>query len=94
MFTKQQIDKAIDQEAADWADFFNASDLEGRKSVMRANVAVGYLVPLLPYLDTSVFAFSNSRDGRVMVYGAVIGFPSPSDCVWLIPGTWNVWGLS
>jgi hypothetical protein len=42
-------------------------------------------------VDTSVFAFSNSSNGRVMVYGAVIGFPSPSDCVWLIPGTWQMW---
>ncbi len=43
--------------------------------------------------DSSVFAFTNTRDGRAVVYGAVIGFSSPSDSVWLIPGTWNVWGL-
>ncbi len=50
LYTKEQIAAAIDAEALDWAKFFNSTDLEGRKATMRANVAVGYFKPLLPYL--------------------------------------------
>ncbi len=53
MYSKKQIADAIDAEAHGWALFFGsngASELEARKAVMRANVAVGYLDPLLPYL--------------------------------------------
>ena len=53
MTITNEIAKAIDAEAADWAKFFRVTDkaeIEGRRNVMRANVAVGYLNPLLPYL--------------------------------------------
>ncbi len=53
MYTETQIAAAIDVEAADWATFFKVTDqedIEARKQVMRANVAVGYLKPLLSYL--------------------------------------------
>lgn len=51
--TNPAIEKAIDDEATSWAKFFGVTDpeqIEGRKQVMRANVAVGYLDPLLPFV--------------------------------------------
>lgn len=57
MYTAKQIADAIEAEANGWALFFDVvgrhdfdEALEGRKAVMRANVSVGYLEPLLPYL--------------------------------------------
>jgi hypothetical protein len=53
MYNSKQIASAIYCKAADWAAFFRVTDeaeIEGRRAVMRANVAVGYLDPLLPYL--------------------------------------------
>jgi hypothetical protein len=47
--------KAIDLEAAAWATFFGVTDaeqIEARRNVMRANVAVGYVKPLLPFIPT------------------------------------------
>lgn len=58
-YTSEQITAAIDSEAEGWAIFFGVSDSEGleaRKLVMRANVSVGYLEPLLPYLVRSTEA--------------------------------------
>ncbi len=62
MYSKSQIDAAIDAEAADWAKFFDvigrpteAEDIEGRKAVMRANIAVGYLDPLMPFLEAKAY---------------------------------------
>lgn len=55
MWTVDQIEKAIDEESIEWAEFFgvvDASEIEGRRQVMRANVAVGYFKPLERYLDT------------------------------------------
>jgi hypothetical protein len=55
-FTPEQIDAAIAAEAIDWAIFFKVTDavsIEGRRQVMRANVAVGFFKPLLPYLLVS-----------------------------------------
>lgn len=52
-YTSEQLSKAVDAEAAKWAEFFevtNSEEIEGRKRVMRANIAVGYLNPLLPFL--------------------------------------------
>lgn len=49
-FTKQQIDAAIEAETKDWAEFFNTTDLEARRNLHRANIAVGYFKPLMPYL--------------------------------------------
>lgn len=48
-----RIEQAINAEAAKWAEFFGVTDakeIEGRKQVMRANVAVGFLDPLLPFI--------------------------------------------
>lgn len=50
-YTAAQITEAINAEAQDQTEFFNSTDVEGRKSVLRANVALNYLVPLLPYLE-------------------------------------------
>lgn len=50
---------AIDAEAAAWATFFNVTDeaeIEGRRNVMRANVAVGYVEPLQEFLTAKVEA--------------------------------------
>jgi hypothetical protein len=59
-YTAQQIELAIDAEALAWADFFRVEDedgltreqqIEGRKQVMRANIAVGYIAnSLKPFL--------------------------------------------
>ncbi len=52
-YSQPQLQAAIDVEAFQWAQFFNVTDpdqIEGRQRVMRANVAVGYIEPLLPYL--------------------------------------------
>lgn len=54
-YTAFQITAAINAEAKDHAEFFKSTHeldgLEGRKSVLRANVVLNYLVPLLPYLE-------------------------------------------
>lgn len=47
------VEAAIAAEAIDWAIFFKVEEaerIEGRRNVMRANVAVGYFEPLLPYI--------------------------------------------
>lgn len=52
-YTADQITAAIDAEAKVWAVGFNITDetkIEGRRQVMRANVVLNYLVPLLPFL--------------------------------------------
>lgn len=65
-----------------------------RKARLAAVRAIAPCHATLPvHEDTSVFAFTNSPLGRMVVYGAVLRFPSPSDCVWLVPGTENVWGM-
>jgi hypothetical protein len=49
-----EIEAAIAAEAIDWALFFKVTDaaqIEGRRQVMRANVAVGYFEPLMKYLQ-------------------------------------------
>lgn len=49
----ERIAAAIDAEAAAWAEFFGVtieSEIEARRGVMRANVAVGYVAPLLPFM--------------------------------------------
>lgn len=52
------IAKAIDLEAAQWAEFFNVTDpeqIEGRKQVMRANVTVfGFIDPLVPFMPRAL----------------------------------------
>jgi hypothetical protein len=57
-YTKEEIAAAINMEANEWAIFFNvlpeSDHIEGRKACMRANVAVGYFEPLLPYLPPAV----------------------------------------
>ena len=53
LYSQPQIQAAIDVEALQWAQFFGVTApdrIEARKQVMRANVAVGYLEPLMPYL--------------------------------------------
>ena len=49
-WSKEEVDKAIEDEARGWAAFYQSENLEARKRVMRANCAVGYFDPLLPYL--------------------------------------------
>jgi len=52
------IAKAIDLEAAQWAEFFGVTDaeqIEGRKQVMRANVTVsGFIDPLVPFMPRAL----------------------------------------
>lgn len=55
-YSASQIAKAVDAEATLWAEFFGIDPseterVEQRKSVMRANVAVGYIEPLMPFLS-------------------------------------------
>jgi hypothetical protein len=55
-YTTDQVAKAIDQEALDWAALFevtDATEIEGRRQVMRANFAAGYYAPLRSYLTVS-----------------------------------------
>ncbi len=54
-YTAEQIAAAIEADALAWADFYkvtNAAEIEARRNVMRANIAVGYmpesLVEFLP----------------------------------------------
>lgn len=52
-YSAEQINQAIDLDAAAWAVFFNVTSgdqIEERRSVMRANVAVGFVKSLLPFL--------------------------------------------
>lgn len=55
MSSQAHLAKAIDNEAGDWAAFFKVTDaaqIEARRNVMRANVAVGFIEPLRPYLES------------------------------------------
>jgi hypothetical protein len=65
-YSKPQIAAAIDIEAFQWAQHFEVTDperIEGRKNVMRANVAVGFIDPLLEFLPGGVFVLAGS-DGE------------------------------
>jgi hypothetical protein len=53
MTLQQDIDQAIEAEAQHWAKFFDVTDeaqIEKRRRVMRANVAVHFYQPLLPFM--------------------------------------------
>lgn len=52
-YSQPQLNAAIDVEVDAWARFFNVTDtdqIEARRRVMRANVACGYIKPLLEFL--------------------------------------------
>jgi hypothetical protein len=49
-YTEAVLADAIERETADWAEFFKSDQLEARRAVHRANLAVGYLGSLAPYL--------------------------------------------
>lgn len=56
-YSSAQINAAIDVEAFQWSQHFDVTDseqIEARKGVMRANVALGYLDPLLEFLPPTV----------------------------------------
>lgn len=56
---------AIDAEAAHWAAFFKVTDadqIEARRDVMRANVAVGFTKPLEPFLQGFTRAVTADSD--------------------------------
>jgi hypothetical protein len=56
-FSQAQINAAIDIDAFQWSQHFDVTDpeqIEGRKAVMRANVAVGFIDPLLEFLPGGI----------------------------------------
>lgn len=66
-YTESQLAAAIETEAQAWAIFFGVrgdEGLEARKLVMRANVSIGYLDPLLPYLASARLALKRQAAKR------------------------------
>jgi len=64
-YTDAALVAAIAAEAQAWARFFNVADvaeLEGRRAVMRANVACGFVEPLREYLLGDRFAELMAED--------------------------------
>ena len=56
-YSQAQIAAAIDIDAFQWSQHFDVTDpeqIEGRKAVMRANVAVGFIDPLLEFLPGGI----------------------------------------
>jgi hypothetical protein len=88
-YTADQIAQAINNEAIAWASFFaiDATDesLEGRKQVMRANVASGYLAPLFEFLPINsrsytLYQVENYKSrGRYSHAGALACFLGAGD---------------
>lgn len=53
MTLQEDINQAIDAEALSWAKFFDVTDeaqIEARRQLMRANAAVHFLQPLIPFM--------------------------------------------
>jgi hypothetical protein len=81
-YSKPQIAAAIDIEAFQWAQHFEVTDpeqIEGRRNVMRANAAVGYLDPLLEFLPGGIEILESQYEGR----DGEAAFDMQNDRAWL-----------
>jgi hypothetical protein len=75
---------AIDAEAAAWAAFFKVTDeagIERRRQVMRANVAVGYVDPLIPFLPKPLSGGKMALAAAVLAIVSALSSPASADTI-------------
>jgi hypothetical protein len=66
-YSQPQLSAAIDIEAFQWAQHFDVTDpeqIEARKKVMRANVAVGFIDPVLEFLPGGIEILESQYENR------------------------------